>query len=59
MVAPVLEAIAAGMFVGFVNRLLARLALEQNCQTEAQETHDDDSDVSTASSGTVEVLHMT
>jgi len=53
MVAPLLEAIAAGLFVGFINRLLARL--EQRCPDEARR---DDSDVSTAASGTEEIPHM-
>ena len=53
MVAPLFEAIIAGLFVGFVNRLLARV--EQRCPEEA---HRDDSDVSTASSGTAEIPHM-
>ena len=53
MVAPVLEAILAGLLVGFVNRMLARL--EQRCPGEVRR---DDSDVSTAASGTKEIPHM-
>ena len=53
MVAPVLEAILAGLLVGFVNRMLARM--EQRCPDEVRR---DDSDVSTAASGTEEIPHM-
>jgi hypothetical protein len=55
MAAPILEAIIAGLFVGTVNRLLARL--EQQCPEEM--VHKDDSDASAASSGTVEIPHFT
>ena len=51
MVAPAIEAILAGLIVGFVNRMLARL--EQRCP----EINRDDSDMSTASSGT-EIPHV-
>jgi len=53
MVAPAIEAIIAGLIVGFINRMLARL--EQRCPNEARR---DDSDISTASSGTEEIPHM-
>jgi len=52
MVAPAIEAIIAGLIVGFVNRMLARL--EQRCP---EGVNRDDSDMSTASSGT-EIPHM-
>jgi hypothetical protein len=57
MVAPVLEAILAGLVVGWVNRMiLARL--ERQCTEEF--VRRDDSDASTASSGTVEIPeHLT
>ena len=53
MVAPMVEAVLAGLFVGFVNRLLART--EQRCPDEVRR---DDSDVSTAAGGTEEIPHM-
>jgi len=53
MVAPLAEAILAGLVVGFINRMLSRL--EQRCPEEVRR---DDSDVSTASSGTAEIPHM-
>ena len=53
MVAPVLEAILAGLLVGFVNRMLARM--EQRCPDEARR---DDSSESIAASGTEEIPHM-
>jgi len=53
MVAPLFEAVLAGLLVGFVNRMLARL--EQRCPDEARR---DDSDVSIAASGTEEIPHM-
>ncbi len=49
MVAPVFEAILAGLVVGMINRMLARI--EHSCPDERR----DDSDVSTASSGTQEI----
>ena len=52
MVAPVFEAILAGLVVGFINRMLSRL--EQRCPDDARR---DDSDVSTAASGE-EIPHM-
>ena len=52
MVAPMLEAILAGLLVGAINRMLARL--EQRCPDDVRR---DDSDVSTAS-GTAEIPHM-
>ncbi len=54
---PVLEAMVAGVLVGFINRLLARL--EQECPEDIRrEIHRDDSSTSTASSGTVEMPHF-
>ena len=53
MVAPAIEAIIAGLIVGFVNRMLARL--EQRCPEDVRR---DDSDVSTAASGTEEIPQM-
>ena len=53
MVAPILEAILAGLLVGAINRMLARM--EQRCPDEVRR---DDSDVSTAASGTEEIPHM-
>ena len=54
---PVLEAMVAGVLVGFINRLLARL--EQECPEDIRrELHRDDSSTSTASSGTVELPHF-
>ena len=52
---PVLEALLAGVAVGIINRFLARL--EAQCP-EDREVHRDDSDASTASSGTVEIPHF-
>ena len=54
---PVLEAMVAGILVGFINRMLARL--EQECPDDIRrEMHRDDSSTSTASSGTVELPHF-
>ena len=54
---PVIEAMVAGVLVGFINRLLARL--EQECPEDIRrEIHRDDSSTSTASSGTVEMPHF-
>ena len=54
---PVLEAMVAGVLVGFINRLLARL--EQECPEDIRrEMHRDDSSASTESSGTVELPHF-
>ena len=54
---PVLEALLAGMAVGIINRFLARL--EAQCPEDVRaEIHRDDSDASTASSGTVEIPHF-
>ncbi len=54
---PVLEAMVAGILVGFINRMLARL--EQECLEDmSREMHRDDSSTSTASSGTVELPHF-
>ena len=54
---PVLEAMVAGVLVGFINRLLARL--EQECPEDIRrEMRRDDSSTSTASSGTVELPHF-
>jgi len=55
MVAPAIEAILAGLIVGFINRMRARL--ERDCPHPREDR--DDSDVSTASSGTAEIPHMT
>jgi hypothetical protein len=52
---PFVEAMLAGVAVGKINRLLARL--EHECPDIAQ-PHRDDSSVSTASSGTVEIPHF-
>ncbi len=52
---PVLEAMVAGVLVGFINRLLARL--EQECPEDNRRDRDDSS-TSTASSGTVEIPHF-
>jgi hypothetical protein len=46
----------AGVAVGIINRFLARL--EQECPKVRAEMHRDDSDASTASSGTVEIPHF-
>ena len=47
----------AGMLVGIINRMLARL--EQECPEDIRrEMHRDDSSTSTASSGTVEIPHF-
>ena len=51
---PVLEAMVAGILVGFINRMLARL--EQECPEDTRDR--DDSSTSTASSGTVEIPHF-
>ena len=54
---PVLEAMVAGILVGLINRMLARL--EQECPEDLRrEMHRDDSSTSTASSGTVEIPHF-
>ena len=53
MVAPLFEAVLAGLLVGFVNRMLARM--EQRCPDEARR---DDSSESIAASGTEEIPHM-
>ena len=54
---PVLEAMIAGILVGFINRLLARL--EAQCPEDVrEEMRRDDSSSSTASSGTVEIPHF-
>ena len=51
---PILEAMLAGVAVGIINRLLARL--EQECPEDIRrEMRRDDSSTSTASSGTVEL----
>jgi hypothetical protein len=53
---PVLEAFLAGVAVGIINRLLARL--ETRCpQDILEEIRRDDNSASTASSGTVEISH--
>ena len=51
--APVMEAILAGLVVGFINRWLSRM--EHQCPETRVDR--DDSDISTASSGT-EVPHL-
>ena len=53
MVAPVFEAILAGLVVGMINRMLARL--EHSCPDEVRR---DDSDTSTASVGVEIETHM-
>ena len=54
---PVLEAMLAGVAVGIINRLLARL--EAQCPEDVrEEMRRDDSSSSTASSGTVEIPHF-
>jgi hypothetical protein len=53
---PVLEAMLAGVAVGIINRLLARL--EVQCPEDVREQMRDDSSSSTASSGTVEIPHF-
>jgi hypothetical protein len=54
---PALEAMVAGILVGFINRVLARLG--QECPEDIRrEMHRDDSSTSTASSGTVEIPHF-
>ena len=54
---PVLEAMLAGVAVGIINRLLARL--EAQCPEDIrEEMRRDDSSSSTASSGTVEIPHF-
>ena len=54
---PILEAMLAGVLVGIVNRLLARV--EAQCPEDfRREMHRDDSSTSTASSGTVEIPHF-
>ena len=54
---PVLEAMVAGVLVGFINRLLARL--EAQCPEDIrEEMRRDDSSSSTVSSGTVEIPHF-
>jgi hypothetical protein len=55
MVAPILEAILAGLLVGAVSRMLARI----EHQFPEEFAHRGDSDASTASSGTVEIPHLT
>jgi len=52
---PVIEALLAGVAVGIINRFLARL--EHECP-DISAAHRDDSDASTASSGTVEIPHF-
>ena len=52
---PVIEALLAGVAVGIINRFLARL--EHECP-DVSAAHRDDSDASTASSGTVEILSL-
>ena len=52
---PIIEAIIAGLIVGAANRMLARL--EHECP-DVSAAHRDDSDASTASSGTVEIPHF-
>jgi hypothetical protein len=54
---PVLEALLAGVAVGIINRFLARLEVQCPADIRA-EIHRDDSDASTASSGTVEIPHF-
>jgi hypothetical protein len=54
---PVIEALLAGVAVGIINRFLARI--ETQCPDDIRaEIHRDDSDSSTASSGTVEIPHF-
>jgi hypothetical protein len=53
---PVIEALLAGVAVGIINRFLARL--EHECPDVSTAVHRDDSDASTASSGTVEIPHF-
>ena len=54
---PVLEAMLAGVAVGIINHLLARL--EAQCPEDVrEEMRRDDSSSSTASSGTVEIPHF-
>ena len=54
---PILEATLAGVVVGLINRLLARL--EVQCPEDIrEEMRRDDSSSSTASSGTVEIPHF-
>ena len=54
---PILEAMRAGVAVGIINRLLARL--EVQCPEDIRrEMHRDDNSTSTASSGTVEIPHF-
>jgi hypothetical protein len=53
---PILEATLAGVVVGLINRMLARL--EHECPESTQAQHRDDSASSTASSGTVEIQHF-
>ena len=52
---PVIEALLAGVAVGIINRFLARL--EHECP-DGSAVQRDDSDASTASSGTVEIPHF-
>jgi hypothetical protein len=54
---PVLEALLAGVAVGIINRFLARLEVQCPADIRA-EIQRDDSSVSTASSGTVEMSHF-
>jgi hypothetical protein len=53
---PILEANLAGVAVGIINRLLARL--EQECPEVREQLRRDDSSSSAASSGTVEIPHF-
>ena len=54
---PILEAMLAGVAVGIINRLLARL--EVQCPEDIrEEMRRDDSSSSTASSGTLEIPHF-
>jgi hypothetical protein len=53
---PVIEALLERVAVGIINRSLARL--EHECPDSASAVHRDDSDASTASSGTVEIPHF-
>jgi hypothetical protein len=53
---PILEAMLAGVVVGLINRMLARL--EHECPESTRAQHRDDKSTSTASSGTVEIPHF-
>jgi hypothetical protein len=53
---PILEATLAGVVVGIITRLLARM--EHGCPENTRAMHRDDSSTSTVSSGTVEIPHI-